>query len=90
MRNETKHERDYGQTEPEPPGALPEMIVDQGRESTDSQSDSEPNSLAFDEKIDVAVTIAGKSAGAEKHDDADHEHDEHGHEHEICAFAMHG
>ena len=31
----------------------------------------EPESLAFDEKVNVAVAVTRKSAGAEKHDDSD-------------------
>ena len=36
------------------------------------------NRLTFDEEINVAMAVAGKRAGAEKHDDADDEQAEHG------------
>ena len=53
------------------------------------ETDPEPERLAFDEKINVAVTVARECAGAEKHDDADDQHRQHSEKQKISALAMH-
>src|SRR5205823_3479525 len=86
MRNVTRNERDRGNGDPKPPGPLPEMVIDQRGRDADNQTNSQPERLAFEEKISVAVAVAGKSAGAEKHHDADDEQSQHRNEEEVSAF----
>ena len=89
VRNETKYERDRSDTQPNPPGSLPEVIINQGRSDTNDQTNSEPNRLVFEEKVRVAMAVFGKSAGAEKHHDADDEQSQHRNEQEVSAFSVH-
>jgi hypothetical protein len=49
------------------------MIIGQGGEDADHKSHAKPHRLAFDEKINVSVTITCKCARAEKHDNSDDE-----------------
>ena len=53
------------------------MVIDQCRRNQNRQADPEPERLAFDKKINIAVGIARKRAGAEKHDHPDDEHRQH-------------
>src|SRR5947207_9493513 len=77
MRDITKGERNRGHAQPDPPGALPKMVIDQRGGDADGQTNTEPDGLAFQEKQCVAVAIAGKSARAEKHHDADDQKSQH-------------
>ncbi len=57
--------------------------------SAAKNGDSEPNRLASDEKVNIAMTVARKGTRAEKHDDADDEHAEHGQKQDVSTFTMH-
>ena len=89
MGDKTKRESNESQAKPDPPGSLPEMVIDQGRYRADHEADTEPNQLSLHEKIDVAMTVSRERAGAEKHDDADNEHAKNSQEQKIGALAMH-
>ena len=47
------------------------MVVHQCPDESTKQGNGEPECLALDEKIDIAVAFLRKGAGAEKHDDAE-------------------
>ena len=49
------------------------MIIDQRGEDADHKSDAKPHRLAFDEEINVSMTITCKCARAEKHDNPNDE-----------------
>ena len=89
MRNEAKRQRNECETKPKPPCPLPKMVIDERSDRADGQPDSEPNRLASDEEVNIAMTVARKGARAEKHDDADDEHAEHGQKQDVSAFTMH-
>ena len=89
MRHETKGQSSEGEKEPQPPGVIPEMVIDQCGTDQNRDPNSKPESLAFDEKVHIAVGITCKSAGAEQHDDSDDEHGQHRQKKEICALALH-
>src|SRR5947209_2754104 len=89
MRHETEPECNERDGKPNPPSVLPKMVIEQRCRDANRQSNTEPNRLSFDEKINVAVRIPRKRARAEKHDDADDEHREHREEKEVSALALH-
>src|ERR1700674_491129 len=89
MGNETKRERDEREGKPDPPRPLPEMIIEERAHGADRESHAQPDGLALDEKINVAVAIAGERARAEKHHDPDDEHAENSQEQKVRALAMH-
>src|SRR5205085_2512785 len=84
-----KYERDRGDTDPQPPGALPEMVIDHRRCDAKSEANSKPDRLMFEKKVRIAMTVLGKSAGAEKHHDADDEQSQHRNKQEVSAFPIH-
>ena len=47
------------------------MVVHQCADESTEEGNGEPECLAFDEKIDIAMAFLRKGAGAEKHDDAE-------------------
>src|SRR6478672_6724298 len=57
MRHETKPQSSEGEKEPQPPGVIPEMVIDQCCSDQNREPDPEPESLAFDEKVNIAVGI---------------------------------
>ena len=89
MRNKTEREGDQGDAKPNPPSALPKMIIQQGCCRTNHQPYGQPKSLTFDKKIDIAMAVACKRARAKKHDNADDKHAKHGDKQDISAFTMH-
>ena len=89
MGHETKGQGTERKQEPQPPSVIPEMVVNQRRRDRYRQSDSKPERLAFDEEINVTMSIARKRAGAEKHDDADDQHRQHCQKKKIRALALH-
>lgn len=89
MGNETKREHSDGESEPEPPGPLPEMIIKERAEGTDPESHAQPDDLAFNEKINVAVAVPRERARAEKHHDPDDQHAENSQKQKVSALAMH-
>src|SRR5262249_43694883 len=86
VRHVTQCQRGCGHADPNPPRALPEMVIDQRSRDAKHETDAEPDRLAFEEEQRVAVTIAGKSARAEKHYDADDQEAQHRNEQEVSAF----
>src|SRR5437764_2757097 len=58
MRNETKRERGEGESEPEPPRPLPEMVIEERSDRADREPHPEPDGLALNEKINVAMAVA--------------------------------
>jgi hypothetical protein len=89
VRHETKRERNEGEAKPDPPGPQPEMVIDDGTNRADDKSHTQPDRLALDEKIHVAMAVFRKSARAGKHDDADGEHPQNSQAQKISALAMH-
>ena len=77
MRDETKDQRDGGDGQPDPPSPLPEMVIDHSARDANREAYSKPKRLMFEKKVRVAMTVLRKSAGAEKHYDADDEQSEH-------------
>src|SRR2546422_652923 len=65
------------------------MVVDERGGRANRQSNSEPKTLPLNKKINVAMTITRKSAGAKKHDDADDEHAQNSDEQDVSAFSVH-
>ena len=55
-----------------------------------AKANPEPNCLAFDEKINISVTIARKRARAKEHDNPDNEKSQHSEKKNIGALTMHG
>ena len=62
------------ETKPDPPGALPKMVIDQRARRCRRRSRRRARPPAFHEKVDVAMAVARERARAEKHDDADDQH----------------
>src|ERR1700730_8671503 len=89
VRSETKRKRNKSEPEPNPPSALPKMIIDERGGCTNDKANSQPKGLAFDEKINITVTVARKGTRAKKHYDPAHEKTEHGQKQKISALAMH-
>src|SRR5437868_5473900 len=89
VRNETQNEHDRGDTDPQPPSALPEMVIDQRRRSAGSEPHSEPRRFVLEEKIRLVMAVLRKSAGAKKHHDADVEQSQHRNKGELIAFPIH-
>ena len=65
------------------------MIVEERSKGADREPDAEPDGLALNEKINVAVAVARECARAEKHHDPDDEHAENSEEQKVSALAMH-
>src|SRR5437660_6303078 len=89
MRNETKRKRREGESEPEPPRPLPEMVIEERSDRADREPHPEPDRLALNEKINVAMAVPRERARAEKHHDPDDEHAENSEEQKVSALAMH-
>ena len=89
VRDKAKRQHHRRNRKPNPPGALPEMVVHHRGYGADDEPHPKPRRLAFDEKINIAMRIARESARAKQHNDADHEHQQHRDEHDVGAFAMH-
>ena len=66
------------------------MIIHQRGKDAEHKSNPYPRCLAFDEKINVAMTVARVRAGAEKHYDADHKQSQHCEKKDVGALTMHG
>src|SRR4030095_12946086 len=62
-----------GEGKPNPPGALPEMVIDQRRHGAGDQTQTEPESVPAEEIINIVMTVLRKGAGAKKNHDADSE-----------------
>ena len=75
---------------PQPPCALPNVIVNERGKNADRKTNSEPNSLPPDEKINVSMTVARKSACAKEHDNPDNKKSKHSEKKDIGALTMHG
>jgi hypothetical protein len=80
MRNKAKDQGDECDAKPQPPGALPKMVIHHRSQGAGNQPNSEPEPLALDKKVNVTVTVVGKGACAKKHHDTDDKQAEHGHE----------
>src|ERR1043166_3259124 len=87
--DETKGQRNQSECEPEAPRPLPEMVIGERGRTTKHQANAEPDGLAPNKKIDVAMFVLGESARAKKHHDADDEHRQHGQEQNVGALTMH-
>src|SRR5205807_686638 len=87
--NVAKQQRHGCDPDPNPPGSLPEMVIDQRRRDADSEPDSKPDRLVFKKKIRIAVAVFRESASAEKHYDADDEEPKHRNKKEVSAFPVH-
>jgi len=56
---------------------LPELIIHERRKNACDKSDPNPNRLASNEKINIAMAIACVGARAKKHHDANDEQSQH-------------
>jgi hypothetical protein len=56
---------------------LPELVIHERCNNARDQPNPDPNRLAFNEKIDVAMAVARVGARAEKHHDANDEQSQH-------------
>ena len=90
MRKIAKQQSDQRQRKPQPPRALPKVIVNERRKDADRKANSEPNRLPPNEKIDVSVTVPRKRTRAEEHDNSDNEKSQHSEKKDIGALTMHG
>ena len=77
VRHEAESQGSEREKEPHPPGAIPEMVINQRGRNQNGKANPEPERLAFDKEVNVAVSIARECAGAEKHDHPDDEHRQH-------------
>src|SRR4029077_3538002 len=89
VRKITKQQCDDRQRKPQPPCALPKVIISQRANDADRETNSEPNRLPSDEKIDVSMAVARKRTRAKKHDDPDNEKSQDGEKKDISALTMH-
>ena len=85
-----ERQRNKCNQEPEPPCALPKVVINKSGERASHKSGPEPNRLPPDKEINIAVAVPGKRTCAEKHDDADDEQPQHREEQDIRAFTRHG
>jgi hypothetical protein len=53
------------------------MVINQRGGDANGKTDAKPGGLAFDEEVNVTMTVARKRACAEKHDNADNEQAKH-------------
>ena len=90
MRKIAERQCDKRQREPQPPCALPKVIINHRGKDADCKPNPEPNRLPFDEKINVSMTVARKRARAKEHDNPDNEKSQHSEEKDIGALTMHG
>ena len=88
-REKTEGKANQGEREPDPPGALPEMVIDQGGDAAGNHPDPEPERVPAEEIINVVVTVSRESAGAEKDHDADGKQAEDSEKQDVGALAMH-
>jgi hypothetical protein len=65
------------------------MVIDERGDGAGDQTDAEPKGVFANVEINVAVTVSGKSAGAEKDHDANGEQSQDSKKEEIGALAMH-
>src|SRR5439155_8199033 len=65
VRDVAKSESGQRHCKPQPPRFLPEMIVHERCKNARHKSDPNPNRLAFNEKINVSMAVAGVGARAE-------------------------
>jgi hypothetical protein len=66
------------------------MIVHQRRKNARHESNPDPNRLAPDEKINVAMAVACVCACAEKHHNANDKKSQHSQKEYVSAFTTHG
>jgi hypothetical protein len=72
-RKKAKRQSAEGEGKPNPPGALPEMIIDQRRNGAGDQTQTEPEGVPAEEIINIVMTVLSKGTGTEKNHDADGE-----------------
>src|SRR5262249_47926378 len=89
VRKIAERQRNKCNQEPEPPCALPKMVINERSQRAGDESGAKPDSLSPDKEIDIAMAIPGKRTCAEKHDDADNEQTQYRQEEDICAFTGH-
>jgi hypothetical protein len=53
------------------------MVINQRGRNQNGKANPEPERLAFDKEVNIAMSIAREGAGAEKHDHPDDEHRQH-------------
>ena len=88
-REKAERQPDKPERKPNPPGALPEMVIDQRRDGAGDQTQPEPEGMPLEEIIDIALAVLRESAGAEKNDDADRQQAEDSEKQDIGALPMH-
>ena len=88
-REKAERQPDKRERKPNPPGALPEMVIDQRRDGAGDQTQPEPEGVPAEEIIDIVMAVFRKSAGAEKNHDADGEQAEDSEKQDVGALPMH-
>ena len=69
--DKAKDQKREGNDKEKPPTLLPPMVVHHCADQRAEERNCQPECLAFDEEIDVAMAFLRERAGAEKHDDAE-------------------
>ncbi len=88
-RQKTERQPDEREGEPDIPGALPEMVIDQGRGDAGDEPDPEPHRVPAQEIINVVVTVAREGAGAEEDDDANRQQSQDSKKQDVGALPLH-
>ena len=88
--DEAENKQESGSGEPDPPGALPPVIIHHGCDNANAGSDNHPKGLAFDKVEHVAAAVLCKGTGAEEHDDADGDKAKHADQQDIDGVTIHG
>ena len=89
-RHEAENEQHGGQSVKIRPEFSPPAVIGQRRAHHDGETDAEPERLAPDEVIHVAMTVAGEGARALQHDDPDGQQADHGKDEYVGRPTTHG
>jgi hypothetical protein len=88
-REETEGKAGNGERKPDPPGALPEMVVDQGGNAAGNHPQSKPERVSAQEIVNVVVTVSREGAGAEQDHNSNGKQTENSEKQDVRALAMH-
>ena len=88
-RKKTKDESNQRNRKPNVPRALPKMVIDQCPRDASRQTNPEPHGVFTHVKINVALAVAGESAGTEKDHNPDREQSEDSEKQDVGALPVH-